>query len=235
MHGLGGSLFWGHLRCPSFPHQHWQRMPARLGAGGEHSPCSALPARSRAVCPSRPASGGRASHAGRDAGQGARHQPLPGPAAPGRAAPLRAPGPAAVPVVGSRAAEPTRALGCLSGCAVTAAPAQPARRRPGHSRGAALAGAGGDVSPAPVPPLPPPGAARSNSHGNPSSTRFPNPASAPRPAAPARRPPAVGNSPCTNSTCPERCAPLPASLRARSRGLPAENDAGPFLQRGGVR
>lgn len=120
-------------------------------------------------------------------------------------------------------------------CGVTAALAQPARPRPRHSRAAALPGAGGDVSPAPVPPLSPPGAARSNSHGNPGSTPFPNPASAPRPAAPARRPPAVGNSPCVNSTCPERCAPLPASLRARPRGAPAESDVGPFLQRGRVR
>lgn len=80
------------------------------------------------------------------------------------------------------------------------------------------AGAGGGASPAPAPP--PPGAARSNSHGNPGSTPFPNPASPPRPSAPARRLPPVGNSLCVNSTCPERCAPLPASLRARLRARP---------------
>lgn len=208
------------------PTNTWQRMPARLGVDAQPSVRSVRPAQSSAVCPSRLASGGRASHAARDAGQGrARAEQR----CWGLPAPCRW-------EQGSRP-EPCRAVrwAALAGAVLQQSHPSSARPRPGPSRAAALAGEGGDVSPAPVPPLPPPGAARSNSHGNPGSTPFPNPASAPRPAAPARRPPRVGNSPCVNSTCPERCAPLPASLRARPRGAPAESDAGPFLQRGGVR
>lgn len=214
------------------PTNTWQRVPARLGAGGEHSRRSALPAGSPAVCPSR-----RRVRFPRWPGRGARST-APAAARAGRAERSSAaegslPSGCSCPWEQGSRTEPY--AGVSWRCAATAAPAQPARQRPGHSRAAALTGAGGDVSPAPVPPLPPPRAARSNSHGNPGSTPFPNPASAPRPAAPARRPPPVGNSPCVNSTCPERCAPLPASLRARPRGAPAESDAGPFLQRGGVR
>lgn len=124
---------------------------------------------------------------------------------------------------GSRA-EPT--VPCRTPpCRAVQSPAEPCRGRcteapPGPATCGPLlpAWAGGGASPAPAPP--PPGAARSNSHGNPGSTPFPNPASPPRPSAPARRPPPVGNSLCVNSTCPERCAPLPASLRARLRARP---------------
>lgn len=97
------------------PTNTWQRMPVRLGVDAQPSVRSVRPAQSSAVCPSRLASGGRASHAARDAGQGrARAEQrcwgLPAPLSLGAGQPTRA--------------VPGRALGCVGRRGVTTVPPQ---------------------------------------------------------------------------------------------------------------
>lgn len=187
---------WGPFETPLIsPHTTWWRLPASRGSaasraepsrgrGGGHSPPLSPPSTAFPPRVSEPATERRARFArrprcpGRGAGRSraSRRQDRQGPSG------------AALLSGGRGLSRPAGALVAGSRGAGRPAPA------PSTCGPRLPAGAGGGASPAAAPP--PAGAARSNSHGNPGSTPFPNPASPPRPSAPARRPPPVGNSLC---------------------------------------